>query len=93
MRTSCCLPSLLILAILRGSAVCISGRSVCGADVWMLMKASGRRNQVKTSFVLHLGRPWLALGSSPRGDISVTVVGEKSIHMKTNRYINTVVSS
>lgn len=44
-------------------------------------------------FCSPLGRSWLALGSSLRGDISYTVVGEKQIHMQTNKYINTVVSS
>lgn len=64
MRTSSCSPSVLILEILRGSAGCVSGRSVCGVDFYIVIRKSVRRNQVKTSFVLHFGRPWLSLGFS-----------------------------
>jgi hypothetical protein len=60
--------SFLILEILRGSAVCISGRSQCGVGTRIVMRKSARRNEVKTCFVLHLGRPWLGLGFSSWDD-------------------------
>lgn len=78
MRTSSCAPSVLILEILRGSAVCISGRSACGVEICIVMRKSARRNQVKTSFVLHSGRPWLSLGFSSWDHILVTVVEGKT---------------